>query len=74
MTKRKTGPPWSVGDFVEFASFDSENADTRELDGTTARVVDVDKERDMVRVQSLYGFRWHDPFEFVASTRKDVQW
>jgi len=61
------GPPWRIGQRVEFATFDSDDADTRELDGTAATVLAIDADRDLVKVQSRYGERWHDPYEFIEA-------
>lgn len=57
--------PWEVGDEVIFATFDAYDADTRELDGTTAAVVDIIEPNDLIRVETMYGTRLHDPYEFV---------
>jgi hypothetical protein len=64
-----SGPPWSVGDRVMFATFDHEDADTRDADGTmgTVRAV-ADDPFDWIEVYSDFYFevRGWDPFCFIS--------
>jgi hypothetical protein len=63
-----SGPPWKVGDRVMFATFDDEDADTRDADMTTGtvRAVSDDPYAD-IEVYSDYYFevRDWDPFCFI---------
>lgn len=67
--------PWRVGERVWFATFDDEDADTRELDGTRAEILEISDDGNTVRVRSDYGPRWHDVYAFVTkqspSQRRD---
>lgn len=61
-----TQPPWEVGQKLRFLTFDDDDADTRELDATTATVLKLNAAGDMVLVESRYGPRWHDAYAFEA--------
>ena len=57
---------WRVGQRVYFATFDHQDADTRELDATAATVVEIDEANQAVTVDSIYGRRTFDEYDFVA--------
>lgn len=65
-----SGPPWTVGQHVEFSTFDHPDGDIRDLDGTRGIVLQVPKpgaEHDDVLVSSVYGQRWFDPYSLVSA-------
>jgi hypothetical protein len=57
-------PVYEVGQVLTFATSDSDDADTRELDGTKATVVLMQEDRQEVEVETIYGYRVHDVYEF----------
>ena len=60
--------PFKVGDRVEYATGDHDDADTRELDATSATILEVGAgPNDPIRVDSQYGTRWDDPYCFVVA-------
>lgn len=66
--------PFTVGERVEYATSDHEDADTRELDATTATVLEVgDGPNDPIRVESQYGIRWDDPYCFAREAADDMR-
>ena len=67
---RRIDSLWKVGDRVMFATFDHDDADTRDADGTTGTVkaVPSDDPFDDIEVYSDFYFevREWDPFCFVS--------
>jgi hypothetical protein len=58
--------PWAVGQQVVFATDDSDDADTREMSGTTATVLEIAEDGETIRVDCDYGPGWYDPYSFVV--------
>jgi hypothetical protein len=63
-----SGPPWTIGQRVQFATFDAESGDERELDGTYGTVLKVSETFDLVCVSSDYGDVWIDPYALMEPT------
>lgn len=59
---------FDIGDRVRFCTFDVEDGDTRELDGSTATVLQKDAERELLKVTSMYGDVWYDVYGFQAAS------
>jgi regulator of RNase E activity RraA len=57
-------PVYEIGQVLTFATFDHDDADTREMDGTKATVKVMHDDRQMVEVETIYGYREHDVYEF----------